>query len=85
MKLIFIDKKIISIDINKIIIFFLFKKIPLKPIKNKTVAKNKYFVWSKINIKSYIKRTNKNIDFKLKTISKSNKTPLTKIENELCI
>ena len=40
-KLKLIANNINSIDINKMIIFFLFKKIPLKPIKNKALEINR--------------------------------------------
>lgn len=43
-KLKFIASSINSIDINIIIIFFLFKNIPLSPIKNKMVVRYKYLV-----------------------------------------
>ena len=44
MKLKLIDNNINSMDINKIIIFFRFKKIPERPNKNNTMATNKYLV-----------------------------------------
>jgi len=83
-KFMFTERNIISIDIIRRTIFFLFKKIPLKPIKKRIDATNKCLVWSKINIKIYKNIINKKIDFKLKIIRKSNKISLINIEKILC-